>query len=90
MCPSVGIKVRGVRTNAKSCPWEEETRAATQAGERLALLEMSWGPGGRQAGREPSVCPGCMKRSVASGLREVLLPRYSALIRPSRTGKITN
>lgn len=41
MCPGVGIKVRGVRTDAKSCPGKEGTPGAARAGECLALRETS-------------------------------------------------
>lgn len=83
----VGIKARGVRKNAKSCPRKEETPAV---GQRWALLGMSRGPGGHQAGHEPPACPGCVKRRVASRSGEVLTPRYAALIRPCRTGETSN
>lgn len=57
---------------------------------RHVLLEMSRGPGIWQAGHEPSVCPGGVKRSVASKSREAFFLLYSALVRHSRTGKTTH
>jgi len=77
-------------------PGEEQPHAPAQAwggpaGEQLCG-EGPGCPGGRQVDHEPQQCTlvakkangilGCIKKSVASKLKDVLLPLYAALVRP--------